>query len=49
MNLNVVNETNKLKKVVLGIAITLGEIPLPGDCIDPKTKHYLNNGEYPRK
>ena len=47
MNLNVVNETNKLKKVVLGIAHNLGEIPLPGDCIDPKTKHYLNNGEYP--
>ena len=47
MNLNVVNETNKLKKVVLGIAHNLGEIPLPGDCIDPKTKHYLINGEYP--
>ena len=47
MNLNVVNETNKLKKVVLGIAHNLGEVPLPGDCIDPKTKHYLNNGEYP--
>ena len=47
MNLNVVNETNKLKKVVLGIANSFGEVPLPGDCIDPKTKHYLNNGEYP--
>tara|TARA_B100000579_G_scaffold383590_1_gene353505 strand:- start:6059 stop:6964 length:906 start_codon:yes stop_codon:yes gene_type:complete len=47
MILNVVNETNKLKKVVLGIAHNLGEVPLPGDCIDPKTKHYLNNGEYP--
>ena len=47
MNLNVVNETNKLKKVVLGIANSFGKIPLPGDCIDPKTKHYLNNGEYP--
>ena len=47
MNLNVVNETKKLKKVVLGIAHNLGEVPLPGDCIDPKTKHYLNNGEYP--
>tara|TARA_B100000401_G_scaffold140340_1_gene93193 strand:- start:438 stop:1340 length:903 start_codon:yes stop_codon:yes gene_type:complete len=47
MNLNVVNETNKLKKVVLGIANNLGEVPLPSDCIDPKTKHYLINGEYP--
>ena len=47
MNLNVVNETNKLKKVVLGIANNLGEDPLPSDCIDPKTKHYLINGEYP--
>jgi len=47
MNLNIVNETNKLKKVVLGIANNLGEVPLPSDCIDPKTKHYLINGEYP--
>ena len=47
MNLNVVNETNKLKKVVLGIANNLGEVPLASDCIDPKTKHYLINGEYP--
>ena len=38
MNLNVVNETNKLKKVVLGIANNLGEVPLPSDSIDPKTK-----------
>ena len=47
MNLNVINETNKLKKVLLGIANNLGEVPLPSDCIDPKTKHYLINGEYP--
>ena len=47
MKLNVVNETNKLKKVVLGIANNLGGVPLPSNCIDPKTKHYLINGEYP--
>ena len=34
LNLNVVNETSKLKAVVLGTAVSLGPAPKLEDCID---------------
>ena len=47
MNLNVSNETSELKTVVLGIANSFGITPESNQCIDPKTKYYLENGQYP--
>ena len=47
MNFSITNETNELKTVILGIANGLGAIPNSNDCIDPKTKYFLKNGQYP--
>ena len=37
LNLNVNNETSKLKAVVLGTALSLGPTPKLEDCYDPKS------------
>ena len=47
MNFSVYNETNELKTVVLGIANSFGTIPNSDSCIDPKTKFFLEKGQYP--
>ena len=47
MNFSVFNETNELKTVVLGIANSFGTIPNSDSCIDPKTKFFLEKGQYP--
>ena len=47
MNLSVSNETSELKTVVLGIANSFGAIPESNECIDPKTKYFLENDQYP--
>ena len=47
LNLNVNNETSKLKVVVLGTALSLGPTPKLEDCYDPKSREYVLNNTYP--
>ena len=47
LNLNVINETSKLKAVVLGTAVSLGPAPKLEDCIDPKSREHILNNTYP--
>tara|TARA_Y100000768_G_scaffold382336_1_gene362496 strand:- start:992 stop:1900 length:909 start_codon:yes stop_codon:yes gene_type:complete len=47
MSLNIINETDKLVSVILGIANDMGKIPTVDECIDPKTKLNLLNNTYP--
>lgn len=43
----VVNETNQIKTVVLGIANDLGPTPTLEEAYDPKSKEHIRNGTYP--
>lgn len=47
MSLNIINETDKLVSVILGIGNDMGKIPTVDECIDPKTKLNLLNNTYP--
>ena len=49
LNLNVNNETSKLKAVVLGTALSLGPTPKLEDCYDPKSREHLLNNTYPNE
>jgi len=48
LQLNIINETSKLKAVVLGIATSNGPIPNPEDCYDPKSREHILKGTYPK-
>ena len=47
MNLNIKNETSKLKSVVLGMPTSMGETHSLADSYDAKSYHSLQNGIYP--
>ena len=47
LSLNVLNETNPLKAVVLGIAKNNGPIPAPEECYDPSSLKHVLQGTYP--
>lgn len=47
MNLHIVNETSRLKAVVLGTAQSNGPIPKVEDCYDPKSIENILAGTYP--
>ena len=47
MSLNIINETDKLVSVIVGIGNDMGKIPTVDECIDPKTKLNLLNNTYP--
>jgi len=47
IDLNVVNETNTLKAVLLGIANNNGPVPLSLECYDPNSLYHVNEGSYP--
>ena len=49
LNLNVNNETSKLKAVVLGTALSLGPAPKLEDCYDPKSREHVLNNTYPNE
>ena len=49
LQLNVKNETSKLKAVVLGIANSNGPIPKLEDAYDPKSALHIKNGTYPKE
>lgn len=47
MELNVKNETSKLKAVVLGSALSNGPTPTINDAYDPKSLEHIKAGTYP--
>ncbi len=48
MKINIVNETAKLKAVVVGIADDFGGTPKIEECYDPKSKEHVLAGTYPK-
>ena len=46
INLNVNNETDLLKSVLLGIANSNGPIPALEDCYDPNSLMHIKAGSY---
>lgn len=49
MNLNVKNETSRLRAVVLGTAESIGGIPSLSDAYDPKSVEHIKAGTYPKE
>lgn len=47
MKLNVKNETDRLKSVVLGQPLSMGRMPTLEECYDAKSYHSIENGIYP--
>ena len=47
IQLNVVNETSRLKVVVLGIVQSNGPTPTPADCYDPSSLLHVKASTYP--
>ncbi|MHC5202814.1 dimethylarginine dimethylaminohydrolase family protein [Myroides sp. LJL119] len=47
LNLNVVNETSRLRAVVLGTAVSNGPTPLAHEAYDPKSLEHILQGTYP--
>lgn len=49
LQVNVTNETSRLQAVVLGTAKSSGGTPDAEDCYDPKSKHHVLAGTYPKE
>lgn len=49
MQLNITNETAKLKAVILGIANSVGDVPKIEEAYDPKSIEFIKNGAYPKE
>jgi N-dimethylarginine dimethylaminohydrolase len=49
LQLNIQNETSRLRSVVLGTAVNIGSIPKPEECYDPKSKQHVLAGTYPKE
>ena len=47
INLNIHNETSRLKKVIFGLPNDFGGTPNLEDCYDPKSKYFVSNGLFP--
>ncbi|WP_298765519.1 dimethylarginine dimethylaminohydrolase family protein [uncultured Polaribacter sp.] len=47
LNLNITNETSRLRAVVLGTATSNGPTPSAKDCYDPKSLAHVKAGTYP--
>ncbi len=47
MNLNIQNETSRLRAVILGTAESNGPTPKAEDCYDPKSRQHVLAGTYP--
>jgi len=47
--INIQNETEKLRAVVLGIPDDFGGVPLLGNCFDPQSKFHVRNGSFPKQ
>lgn len=49
LQLNIKNETSKLRAVILGTAMSNGAIPKVEDCYDPKSIEHVLAGTYPKE
>ena len=49
MDLHIINETAKLKAVILGTAESNGPVPKIEDCYDPKSIEHVKAGTYPKE
>jgi len=49
LNLNIKNETSRLRAVVLGIANSNGPVPKIEDAYDPKSIEHIKAGTYPKE
>ena len=49
LELNIQNETSRLRTVVLGIAKSNGPVPALEDCYDPKSREHVIAGTYPKE
>ncbi|MFY7671406.1 dimethylarginine dimethylaminohydrolase family protein [Tenacibaculum sp. MEBiC06402] len=49
LQLNVKNETSRLRAVVLGTAKSNGPVPKVEDCYDPKSRQHVIAGTYPKE
>jgi N-dimethylarginine dimethylaminohydrolase len=49
LQLNIQNETSRLRAVVLGTAESNGPTPLPEQCYDPKSREHVLAGTYPKE
>ncbi|WP_297792559.1 dimethylarginine dimethylaminohydrolase family protein [uncultured Eudoraea sp.] len=49
LNLNVYDETSRLRAVLLGTAQSNGPVPKPGDAYDPKSLEHILAGTYPHE
>jgi len=49
LQLNIQNETSRLRAVVLGTAESNGPTPLPEECYDPKSREHVLAGTYPKE
>lgn len=47
MKLNIKNETDRLRSVVLGQASSMGRVPTLSECYDAKSYHFVEKGIYP--
>ena len=49
INLHIINETSRLRAVILGTAVSNGPAPKPEDCYDPKSLQHVLAGTYPKE
>ena len=49
LELNIKNETSRLRAVILGIAKNNGPVPKLEDCYDPKSAQHVLAGTYPKE
>ncbi len=49
MKLHIVNETSRLRAVLLGTAESCGPVPTVEECYDPKSKENVIAGTYPKE
>lgn len=49
MQLNIKNETSRLRAVILGRADSNGPVPTPEECYDPKSLSHVLAGTYPKE
>ena len=49
LQLNIQNETSRLRAVVLGSAVSNGPTPTPEQCYDPKSREHILAGTYPKE
>jgi N-dimethylarginine dimethylaminohydrolase len=49
LELNIKNETSRLRAVILGTAQSTGGVPTVEDCYDPKSIEHVLSGTYPKE